>query len=177
MINCSIINSICPAQLILARVTPIYKQRSKTDLDNYRLISVLPVILKILEKHAFKHFITILTYHDLLYKCQSGFRANHSCETILIKITDECPAAMDKGLFTGVVMIDLRKAFDVVDHKLLFKKLQVYGLNTNSHNWFQSYLSGRYQRYVLTVNYLNRSAFTPMYRRGVFLVLLFFCSS
>ena len=53
---------------------------------------------------------------------------------------------MDKGLFTGVVMIDLRKAFDVVDHKLLLKKLQVYGLNTNSLKSFQSYLSGKYQK-------------------------------
>ena len=52
---------------------------------------------------------------------------------------------MDKGLFTGV-MIDLHKAFDIVDHKLLLKKLQVYGLNTNSLNWFQSYLSRRYQK-------------------------------
>ena len=63
---------------------------------------------------------------------------------ILIKITDEWLAAMDKALFTRVVIIDLRKAFDVVDHKLLLKKLQVYGLNTNSLKWFQSYLSGRY---------------------------------
>ena len=53
---------------------------------------------------------------------------------------------MDKGLFTGVVMIDLHKAFDIVDHKLLLKKLQVYGLNTNSLKWFQSYLSRRYQK-------------------------------
>ena len=53
---------------------------------------------------------------------------------------------MDEGLFTGVVMIDLRKAFDVVDHKLLLKKLQVYGLNTDSLKWFQTYLSGRYQK-------------------------------
>ena len=146
VINCSIINSICPAQLKLVRVTPIYKQGSKTDLDNYRPISVLPVISKILEKHVCKHSIAFLTNHDLLYKCQSGFRANHSCETILVKITDEWLEAMDKGLFTGVVMIDLRKAFDVVDHKLLLEKLQVYGLNTNSLKWFQSYLSGRYQK-------------------------------
>ena len=53
---------------------------------------------------------------------------------------------MDKGLFTGVIMIDLHKAFEAVDHKLLLKKLQVYGLNTNSLKWFQSYLSGRYQK-------------------------------
>ena len=146
VINCSIINSICPAQLKLARVTPIYKQGSKTYLDNYRPISVLSVISKILEKHVCKHFIAFLTNHDLLYKCQSRFRANHSCETILVKITDEWLEAMDKGLFTGIVMIDLRKAFDSVDHKLLLKKLQVYGLNTNSLKWFQSYLSGRYQK-------------------------------
>ena len=53
---------------------------------------------------------------------------------------------MDKGLFTGVVMIDLRKAFDVVNHKLLVKKLQIYGLNSNSLKWFESYLSGRYEK-------------------------------
>ena len=84
---------------------------------------MLPVISKILDKHVCKHFIAFFTNHDLLYKCQSGFRANHSFETILIKITDEWLAAMDEGLFTGVVMINLRKAFDVVDHKLLLKKL------------------------------------------------------
>ena len=100
VINCSIINSIFPAQLKLARVTPIYKQGSKTDLGNYRPISVLPVISNILEKHVRKHFIAFLTKHDLLYKCQSGFRANLSCETILIKITDEWLEAMDKGVFT-----------------------------------------------------------------------------
>ena len=54
---------------------------------------------------------------------------------------------MDKGLFTGLVMIDLRKGFDAVDHKLLLKKLQVYGLNTDSLKWFQSYLIGRYQKH------------------------------
>ena len=88
----------------------------------------------------------LLTNHDLLYKCQSGFRANHSRETILVKITDELLQAMDKGLFTGVVVIDLHKAFDVVDHELLLKKLQAFGLNTNSLKWFQSYLSGRDQK-------------------------------
>ena len=68
---------------------------------------------------------------------------------------------MDKGLFIDVVMINLRKAFDVVDHKLLLTKLQLFGLNNDFLKWFQSYLSGRYQGYVLTVNYLNRSVFTP----------------
>ena len=66
--------------------------------------------------------------------------------SLLMKIADEWLEAMDKVLFTGVVMIDLHRAFDVVDHKLLLKKLQVYGLNTNSLKWFPSYLSVRYQK-------------------------------
>ena len=88
----------------------------------------------------FNHFNAFLTTHNLLYKCQSAFRANpHSCETILVKITDEWLEAMNKGLFTGVIMI-------VVDHKLLLKKLQIYGLNSNSLKWFESYLIRRYQK-------------------------------
>ena len=83
----------------------------------------------------------------------------------------------ETGLFTGVVMIDLRKAFDVVDHKLLLKKLQVYGLTLTPSNGSKVTSAEGIKRYVLTVNYLNRSVFTPVYRRGVFLVLLFFCSS
>ena len=147
LLNYCIINGICPAQLKLARITPIHKQGNKSNVDNYRPISVLPVISRILEKHVCKNLImAYLTKHSLLYKCQFGFRANHPCETIVIKLTDEWLEAMDKGLLTGVVMIDLRKAFDVVDHELLLKKLQVYGFNTNSLKWFRSYLNGRYQK-------------------------------
>ena len=146
LLNSSITNGICPAQHKLARITPIHKQGNKSDVDIYRPISVLPVISKILEKHVCKNLMAYLTKHSLLYKCQSGFCANHSCETILIKLTDEWLEAMDKGLFTGVVMIDLRKAFDLVDHKLLLKKHQVCGFNTNSLKWFRSYLNRRYQK-------------------------------
>ena len=86
VINCSIINSICPAQLKLARPPCHFEDSRETCLQTL--------------------LIAFLTYHDLLYKCQSGFRANYSCETILIKITYACRLeAMDNGLFTGVVMI------------------------------------------------------------------------
>ena len=146
VINCSIINSICPAQLKLARVTPIrFTNRGVKPILTITDLYQSSLSFRRFSRNNFAN-TSLLTNHDLLYKCQSGFRANHSCETILIKITDEWLEAMDKGLFTGFVMIDLRKAFDVVDHKLLLKKLQVYGLNTNSLKWFQSYLSGRYQK-------------------------------
>ena len=64
----------------------------------------------------------------------------------VLELTDEFLQAMDKNLFTGVVMIEFRKVFDVVDNELLLKKLQVYGLSTNSLKWLQSYLSGRCQK-------------------------------
>ena len=120
--------------------------------------------IKILEKHICKYFIDFHTNHNLLYKCQSGFRANHSCKTILIKIADEWLATMNKGLFTGV-MIDLHKAFDVVDHKLLLKKLQVYGLTPSNGSKVTS--AEGIKRYVLMVNYLNHSVFTMVYCKGV----------
>ena len=146
VLNCSIKNGICPAQLKLPRVKPIYKQGKKADVDNYRPISVLPVLSKILEKHICHHFMAYLNAHCLLYKQQSGFRPQHSCETILLKLTDEWLEAMDNGLFTGVVMVDLRKAFDLVNHELLLKKLELYGLYLNKLNLFNSYLNGRYQK-------------------------------
>ncbi len=146
VLNCSIRNGICPAQLKLACVTPIYKQGKKVDVDNYKPISVLPVLSKILEEHACHNFMVYLNAHCLLYKHQSGFRSGHSCKTNFLKLTDEWLEAMDKGLFTGVVMVDLRKAFDLVNHKLLLKKLELYGLDPNTLNWFHRYLNGRYQK-------------------------------
>ena len=97
-------------------------------------MSVLPGLFKILEKHVCYHFMAYLNAHCLLHNHQSGFRSNHSCETILLKLTDKWLEAMDKGLVTGVVMVDLLKAFDLVNHKLLLKKLELYGLKSNSLN-------------------------------------------
>ena len=92
VLNCSIKNGIYPAELKLARVTPIYKQGKKADVDNYRPISVLPVLSKILKKHICHHFMAYLNAHCPLYKQQSGFRSQHSCETILLKLTDDLQA-------------------------------------------------------------------------------------
>jgi hypothetical protein len=75
-----------------------------------------------------------------------SFHTNHSCETILLKLTDDWLEAMDKGLFTRVVMIDLRKAFDVVDHAFLLRKLEIYGLDFKTLKLLQSYLDGRSQK-------------------------------
>ena len=76
---------------------------------------------------------------------QSGFRHHHSTESILIKMTDDWLEAMDQGLYTGANFLDLRKAFDVVNHDLLIAKLQIYGCSPSSLLWFKSYLTDRRQ--------------------------------
>lgn len=80
---------------------------------------------------------------------QSGFRRNHSCETALINMIDKWLNALNNGNLVGVILIDFRKAFDLVDHKLLLKKLSLYKLNRNALKWFQSYLTTRKQRVSL----------------------------
>ena len=76
---------------------------------------------------------------------QSGFRAQHSTETTLLSPTNEWLYNMDKGLFTGVLFLDLKKAFDTVDHVILLAKLEKYSIQGNSLEWFKSYLKDRKQ--------------------------------
>ena len=74
---------------------------------------------------------------------QSGFRKDHSCHSLLIKITDYLPSCMDEGKITGLTMIDLQKAFDLVDYSTLLHTLQLYRLDTSAMRWFSSYLCDR----------------------------------
>jgi len=78
---------------------------------------------------------------NLIVSTQSGFRPHHSTESILIKMTDDWLEAMDQGLYTGAIFLDLRNAFDVVNHDLLIAKLQIYGCSPSSLLWFKSYLT------------------------------------
>ena len=86
-----------------------------------------------------------LNKHELIHECQSGFRQKHSCKTALVKLIDKWMASIDKGDIIGTLFIDFRKAFDMVDHSLLMKKLAHYRLSIASLNWFRSYLSTRVQ--------------------------------
>jgi hypothetical protein len=81
----------------------------------------------------------------LIYARQSGFRSNHSTETALIKIADDLLFNLDNNCIIGMVMIDYRKAFDMVDHMLLLKKLAAYGVDNDALQWFGSYLNDRQQ--------------------------------
>ena len=124
---------------------PFDKNGSTDDINNYRPISILPVVSKILEKDVSSTFYTFLNEHNLLNQKQSGFLTQHSCQTALTLITEEWLNAMHKGELTGVLMIDLCKAFDLVDHSLLLRKLKIYRCSKDAHTWFTSYLSERTQ--------------------------------
>ena len=145
LINKSITSGTFPNQLKCAKVFPIFKGGSKSDPSNYRPISILPTISKIFEKHVNKHLMNYLNTYKLIHESQSGFRQKHSCQTALIKLIDQWMSSIDKGDLVGSLFIDFRKAFDVVDHEILMKKLALYKLSETSLTWFKSYLSQRKQ--------------------------------
>ena len=108
------------------------KKGSTDDVNNYRPISILPVVFKILEKHVSSTFYAFLNEQNLLNPKQSGFRSQHSCQTALTLMTEEWLKAINKGELTGVLMVDLCKAFDLVDHSLLLHKLKIYRCSEES---------------------------------------------
>ena len=144
--NHSIKNSVFPSKWKEAKVVPLHKNGPQEEVNNYRPISILPVILKILEKHLPDSLYSFLHEFDLLHKTQSGFRSQHSCETALIHMIDNWLNAIDNGKMIGIVLVDFKKDFDLVDHKILLSKLKIYGIKDETLSWFDNYLSQRRQQ-------------------------------
>ena len=143
IVNLSISSEVVPSELKKARVKPLYKKGSRLDAGNYRPVSILPVLSKILERAVNDQLNEYLCKKGLLYDFQSGFRKGFSTDTCLMNLNDFIKTETSKGNFTGMVLIDLQKAFDCVDHGLLLQKLSAMGVS--STDWFRSYLSERSQ--------------------------------
>ena len=143
IINLSIDTKTVPDEMKFAKVKPLFKKGSRLDVSNYRPVSILPIVSKILERAVYKQIVGYLDSNNLLYENQSGFRKAYSTDTCLINLTDQIKLDMSRGLYVGMVLIDLQKAFDTVDHEILCKKLKSMGINCTE--WFQSYLGGRNQ--------------------------------
>ena len=113
--------------------------------SNYRPISVLAILSKILEHHVHISFYNFLTENDPLSDSQFGFRKSRSCELAVTDLIDRLLNNMDNRVLNGLLLVDLKKAFDLVNHSILLSKLQIYGCSSSTVQWFTSYLSDRSQ--------------------------------
>ena len=113
-----------------AKVTALFKSGDLSDVNNYGPISVLPVLSEIIERHVYDSLFHYLRLHKLIYESQSGFRANYCTETTLIKITDMLLKNIDMNQINGLLLVDYRKAFDLVEHSILLVKMKCYGLDS-----------------------------------------------
>ena len=145
LINKTIIQGHFPEELKLARVIPIYKGENDQLIQNYRPISVLPFFPKIFENIIFNHVIHFLNDNNVLYDYQFGFRKQHSTSHAIITLVERVEKALDTGKVVVGVFLDLKKAFDTVNHTILLHKLEKYGIQGIVLKWFSSYLSCRRQ--------------------------------
>ena len=121
----------------------LFKKCSKTDLKNYRPISLLPLLYKNFEKVVHIQTEQFLKTNNILYKNQSGFRPMHSTESCLTHLSDKILEGCDSGCHTGMILIDLQKAFDTINHEIILKKLNLMNFSAETISWFKSYLSNR----------------------------------
>ena len=141
--NLSVLLGKFPNQCKIAKIRPIFKKGSKLEAINYRPISLLPLISKVFEKCIHKQLQAYVTKHNIIYKLQSGFRSDFSTDTCLSYLHNKILKGFDKGEYTGMILIDLQKAFDTIDHEILLKKLKYIGLANTAISWIESYLKNR----------------------------------
>lgn len=134
-----------PSKFKIAKVIPLHKSGETCNPSNYRPISILSVLSKPFEKHLYRSLYPFLIKNNLLHDNQSGFRENHSCHTALIQLTDTILHNINENRYTGVLFIDFEKAFDVINHSLLMRKLELYKTSLQFQNIISSFLCDRKQ--------------------------------
>ena len=156
------------------KVTPLFKKGSKREPGNYRPISVLPLVSKIFEKIIYHQLYDYPQDNSLLNTYQSGFRSMYSTLTALLETTNNWSINIDNGLLNGVLFIDLKKAFDTIDHEITLRKLANYGVDPNALRFFASYLYNRSQKRSVIGALSSASKLTCRVRQGSILGLLLF---
>ena len=134
----------------IAKVIPLFKNGDPENITNYRPVSVPPCFSKVLERTMYNRLYKYLCEENLLYLKQFGFHIGHSPDHAIAHLVDQIYESFENDNYTLEVFIDLSKAFDTVDHLILLKKLEMYGLNTANLAWFASYLNGRKQYIKIT---------------------------
>ena len=141
--NHSLTEGEFPHGMKAADVSPLYKSKEKYMVNNYRPISLLITMSKILEKVVYVRVYNFLVEIDQLYQSQYGFRSGHSCQNAISELIGTILKNREENKLTIGVFIDLSKAFDTLSHDILLRKLHKYGIRGTALYWFKSYLSDR----------------------------------
>ena len=146
MFNLSLSTGIFPDGWKRATIIPLYKGGTKTEVSNYRPVSLLPLPGKLLEKIVHACLTHFLDENKIISDKQGGFRKGFSTSTSIANLTDDLLTGINRGEIALAAFMDLRKAFDTVDHSILLNKLKCYGVCDNNLNWCANYLQNRTQR-------------------------------
>ena len=157
LFNFSLKTGQVPSEWKLSRVTPVPKGGNSEEVGNFRPVSVLPVVAKVLERIVHHQLYAYLQRFSILHVAQSG------TQNVLVSTLDDWRQAVDEDKLVGSIMVDLSKAFDTISHPILHRKLASYGVRNDELKWFKSYLDGRRQRVCIGA---VQSAWSDI-RRGV----------
>ena len=147
LVNQSLCTGIFPSKFKIAKVLPLLKKSNNYNIENFRPISLLNTVSKILEKCVFNQLYNYFESNKLFYVSQYGYRKEHSTESACIELVDKISHQLESKETPLCIFLDLSKAFDTLDHEILLKKLKYYGLSDTPMKWFTHYLSNR-QQYV-----------------------------
>ena len=141
--NKSLNEGVFPELMKLADICPLFKSKLDNDANNYRPISLLMTISKVLEKIVYQRTYCFIESTGQIYNSQYGFRSQHSCESAVAELTSEIVKGLQNGMYTVALFLDLSKTFDTLEHKVLLDKMYRYGIRGSSLNWFKNYLENR----------------------------------
>ena len=143
VINLSLESGVFPDLMKLAEVVPLYKGKSRDLETNYRPISLLTTMSKVMEKVVYNRVYDFLIKTGQICDTQYGFRSNHSCEHAVAQLVGTVLKNLENKRTTISVMLDLSKAFDTIEHAIMLQKLELYGIRGTCMEWFKSYLQHR----------------------------------
>lgn len=162
MINSSLTSGIFPSKLKTSIVKPLHKKGRKMDINNYRPITLIPVISKVYEKIMHKRLIGFLNKYTIINNEQNGFQKGKSTTTATFSLVKSITENIDKKHPVTVVFLDMSKAFDLVNHNKLRDKCENYGIRGPALNWLRTYLSDRQQ--CVEVSHIDKNLTLNSYR-------------
>ena len=174
IINESLFTSVMPNSWKIGTITPVPKKPLSKKVSDFRPISCLPTPSKIIEKAVYNQIVYHLETYGLLDNRQHGFRRNHSTSTAIFELVQYIYEKLDTRNYVGCIYVDYSKAFDTLDHKILCKKLECFGLDKTVVNWCRDYLHNRKQRVKVNDAISNLADVTYGVPQGSILGPLFF---